>query len=333
MNRPDYDYYYQNESEQFNFYRIPKVLITGKEFKKISCEAKVLYGLMLDRMGLSIKNDWVDNTGRVFIIFTLSDAIEMLGCGKDKGVQLFKELDEQAGLIERKKQGQGRPSLIYVKNFVRTKNANQADSKETSADFYSNDALIDIEDGDNLPDNPDFGKSEVKSSGNQKSALRKKRSQDFGKSASNYTNINNTELSDTDIQSINLDEMDGLDNYECYKELVMDNIDYAFLVQDYDQERVDQIVTIIMDAISTEGDYLMVAKSRLPTEVVRSQLLKLNKFHIEYVFESLDNNTTSIGNIKAYLLTTLYNAASTMDQYFRSLVQHDQYSGTVEGGK
>ena len=111
------DYYYGGEAEQYNFYRIPKVLFTDTHYSALSMEAKVLYGLMLDRMGLSVKNTWLDGCGRVYIFFTLEDVISMLNTGHNKAVKLFKEL-EDIGLIERKKQGQGKPTIIYVKNFI-----------------------------------------------------------------------------------------------------------------------------------------------------------------------------------------------------------------------
>jgi len=117
MNENRFEYYYGNESEQFIFYRIPKVLFTDDKFKKLSTEAKVLYGLMLDRMGLSMKNNWCDDNNRVYIIYTLDEAIDQLNYSKEKVVKLYKELDD-IGLIERKRQGQGRPTWIYVKNFV-----------------------------------------------------------------------------------------------------------------------------------------------------------------------------------------------------------------------
>ena len=114
------DYFYGNEAEQYSFYRIPKTLFTDRRFKSVSMEAKVLYGLMLDRMGLSVRNGWLDKDGKVYIYFTLEDAVEMLGNGKDKVIRLFKELDKPngIGLIERRKQGQGKPTRIYVMNFT-----------------------------------------------------------------------------------------------------------------------------------------------------------------------------------------------------------------------
>ena len=103
-------YFFGSEAEQYSFYRIPKVLLTDRRYKGVSMEAKVLSGLMLDRMGLFVRSGWLDSEGRVYIYFTLDDALAMLGCGKDKAVRLFKELDVSGGigLIERRKQGQGR---------------------------------------------------------------------------------------------------------------------------------------------------------------------------------------------------------------------------------
>ena len=110
--------FYGEQANIFSFYRFPKVLFTDSRFRGISVEAKVLYGLLLDRMGLSVKNGWKDEEGRVYIIFTVEAIMEHLGCSNKKAVGLLRELDEKADLIERRRQGQGRPSLIYVKNFI-----------------------------------------------------------------------------------------------------------------------------------------------------------------------------------------------------------------------
>ncbi len=111
------NYYYGNEADQYSFYRIPKILLTDRRYKGVSLEAKVLYGLLLDRMGLSARNGWLDDNGRVFLYFTQEEVMTMLDCGKDKATKLFREL-EGIGLVERKKQGQGHPARIYVKNFI-----------------------------------------------------------------------------------------------------------------------------------------------------------------------------------------------------------------------
>ena len=112
-----FDYYYGDETSQFSFYRIPRQLVTGQQFKKISTDAKLLYGLLLDRMGLSARNSWYDDAGRVYIFYTLDEIQEDLNCGHEKAVKLLSELDTDkgCGLIERMKQGQGKPTKIYVK--------------------------------------------------------------------------------------------------------------------------------------------------------------------------------------------------------------------------
>lgn len=106
-----YDYFYGAEAEQFSFYRIPKVLFTEERFRSVSAEAKVLYGLLLDRMSLSCKNGWLDKEGRVYIIFTIDEVMTALGCADQKAGKLLHELESKCRLIERKRQGLGIPLL------------------------------------------------------------------------------------------------------------------------------------------------------------------------------------------------------------------------------
>ena len=117
-----YDYHYGNEADQYTFFRLPKTLFSNERYKDLSDGAKILYGLMLDRMALSVKNRWLDDQNRVYIYFTLEDIAEQMNCKKDKGVKMLAELDtvKGVGLIERVKQGQGRPTIIYVMKFTDT---------------------------------------------------------------------------------------------------------------------------------------------------------------------------------------------------------------------
>ena len=94
-----FEYFYGNQAEQFAFYRIPKLLITSPEFKRVSDSAKLLYGLMLDRMSLSIKNGWVDDENRAFIYFTTNDVMEQMCCGTEKATKLLAELDVESAAI------------------------------------------------------------------------------------------------------------------------------------------------------------------------------------------------------------------------------------------
>lgn len=145
-----FDYFTAAEAEQFSFYRMPKALFTEKDFEELSCEAKVLYGMMLDRMGLSIRNQWFDSLGRAYIIFTVEDVMGVMGCGSQKAVRLMKELDtaDGIGLIEKKRIGLGRPNRIYVKNFmvwgdggsdIPEDVCNRSDTKEADMAYGMND--------------------------------------------------------------------------------------------------------------------------------------------------------------------------------------------------
>lgn len=126
-----YDYFYGAQAEQFSFYRIPKALFTEPNFRELSTDAKVLYGILLDRMSLSLKNQWLDAQNKVYIIFTVEEIMDALNCANQKATRLMVELEKQAGLIERKRQGLGRPNLIYVKNFAATINSKSCEKGDS----------------------------------------------------------------------------------------------------------------------------------------------------------------------------------------------------------
>ena len=324
------DYFYGPEAEQYSFYRIPKVLLTDQRYRGVSMEAKVLYGLMLDRMGLSVRSGWLDSEGRVYIYFTLEDALEALGCGKDKAVRLFKELDAASGigLIERRKQGQGRPARIYVKNFTLPPEPEectpapapegplaQTSGKPKSGLLVASAALT----------------SEI-----PKPALLESRSQDCGKAAAIKTDKNHTEVSDTEPSiyppaptphlgrrqrgaKVRLDQMDA------YRALIHENIDYGDLLRDhpYAADLIDGYVELMVEICCTQRETVRINQEDLPAAVVRSRFLKLNREHILYVMEAMQRNTKQVANIRGYILSALYNAPVTIGQYYTSQVSHD----------
>ena len=126
-----YEYFYGAQAEQFSFYRIPKALFTEPNFRELSTDAQVLYGILLDRMSLSLKNQWLDAQNKVYIIFTVEEIMDALNCANQKATRLMVELEKQAGLIERKRQGLGRPNLIYVKNFAATINSKSCEKGDS----------------------------------------------------------------------------------------------------------------------------------------------------------------------------------------------------------
>ncbi len=297
------NYFYKSESEQFAFYRIPKLLFTDSRYAGISVEAKVLYGLMLDRMSLSIRNNWVDDDNRVYIYFTLEEITDYLSIGKDKGVKLLKELD--GILIERKKQGLGKPVMIYVLNFTDSQNSIQ--SVDNSAEVLTSDV-------DNSTSNAEVLTSEI-----PKSALLKNRTLDFGKSDSNNTDINNTDLNKTDISSSSRISFAALERErEEYRDVIKTNIEYDILIQQYAAEKIDSFVNIMVDALCSFDDTINVNSMQVPKEVVKRKLLKLDYMHIVYVIDCPDENSTRIRNYKSYILTMLYNAPDTMNHYYQS---------------
>ena len=312
----EFDYYYGDESNQFSFYRIPRQLVTGERFKRLSTDAKLLYGLLLDRMSLSAKNGWYDETGRVYIYYTLEEIQDDLCCAHGKAVKLLAELDKEKGfgLIERIKQGQGRPTKIYVKRFT-TRNI-PTPSPEPEPDPIPRPPIFGI---------ADFRKSEVQTSENRKSRLPKTGSADFRKSDGSYIKSNQLDSSYTDLSihpSPSTQNKGLMDRYDCREE-VESQIDFLGLCRQYAKEDVDGIVELIVDTLSSVHPSIRIGGEPIPINQVRSRLLSLDREHVEYVFDCLKRNTTKIRNIRAYLLTALYNAPVTISQYYRAEVQHD----------
>ena len=128
-----FDYFYGQSGEMFSYFRMPKILFRDIKFKDLSTDVKTLYGILLDRMGLSVKNGWLDEQGRVYIIFPVQEVMDALGCADNKATKLFREL-EKFGLIERKRRGLGKPNLIYVKNFADPRFRNREKNGSGAAD-------------------------------------------------------------------------------------------------------------------------------------------------------------------------------------------------------
>lgn len=216
-----FDYFRGMEADQYTFFRIPKILFTAECFSSLSCEAKVLYGLLLDRMSLSIKNRWLDKESRVYIIFTVDEIAELMGCGTQKAVKLLKELDVEKGigLIEKKRLGLGRPNVIYIKNFLIQQTENQKTEIESEGDTieiqncenhhsrivkitnqeYPESQIRDFENqnsGISGIKSPEFPKSQFKNDENHNSGIVKITNPEFPKSKSNDTDINDTELNE-----------------------------------------------------------------------------------------------------------------------------------------
>ncbi len=303
----NFSYFYGEESEQFSYFRIPRLLVRSKKFKTLSTDAKLLYGLMLDRMGLSAKHGWYDELGRVYIYYTLDEIQTDLMCGHNKAVRLLAELDtgkDGFGLIERVKQGQGRPAKIYVKKFTTTDVPEAPLSAPVS----------------------DFPDSEIQTSQNQTSRLPLLGSQDFPKRETSYLDNNYPESSYPD-PSISPAKPPGnggrLIERWSLKESVKNQIEYDTLCTQYAAEDVDALVELISEVQSSTADAVRLGKEQIPIEIIKERFRQLTQMHVEYVLDCLKNTTTQINNVKAYLLTALYNAPMTMGFFYSAQVRHD----------
>jgi len=297
-----FDYHYGAEAEQYAFFRIPKRLISDPYFRKLSTDAKLLYGLMLDRMSLSAKNGWMDDNNRVYIYFTIDDICEYLCCSHEKAVKLLAELDTKKGygLIERQKQGQGKPTKIYVKRFIQTVDVSVFPKTKSA----------------------DFGKSEVKTSGNRNSRLRMIGEPDFGKSEGNNTEINENEYNDMELSIYpSVSQMDLIDG--CRKQ-VKTGISYDFLMQQYPHSNeIGEMVELIVEVLCTQEEFVRIGRKQVYTSLVKERLRQLDYTHIEYILECMKESPAKIKNIKAYLLEALFNAPITIDNYHKAKVNYD----------
>ena len=283
-----FDYFYEDQTQQFAFYRIPKVLFTDARFQGISTEGKVLYGLLLDRVSLSRDNGWIDEEGRVYIIFTLTSIREAMNCSEKSAIKYLSELEE-FGLIERIKQGLGKPALIYVKNFL---------------------------DQQNL---------QVKACKDYRSGTVNVTGQDLYNLQPNNTNNNNTEYSDTyPILSGDEERM----GYEAYLREQLE-ISVLKSRYPYDSDMIDGILELMLDILCSRRKMIRIAGDDKPANVVKGRFMKLNMGHIEYVMDCVRENTTKVRSIKQYLLAALYNAPATMDGYYRAEVNHDMATGKI----
>ena len=377
MQELQFDYFRGMEAEQYTFYRIPKVLFTAECFKSLSCEAKVLYGLLLDRMSLSIKNRWFDEEDRVYIIFTVEEIAELMNCGTQKAVKLLKELDADKGigLVEKKRLGLGKPNVIYVKNFIirqtedKSKKEKQGGMPVNAQNSENHNSRVVKTTIQELPESQfknsenhnsgmmkttiqEFPESQFKNSENHTSGMVEITIQEFPKSQSNNTDINKTDLSDTEFSETDLNDtesnvsvpiypnlipsnpsiadntLDVIEEMDVYRDIIQEHISYECF-QDgcyHRKEDVDELVELMVEVmLLPDSGTVRIAGVEKPAAIVKNRFMKLNHGHIEYILTCLGANTTKVGNIKAYLLTTLYNAPMTISNYYTAEVNHDLY--------
>ena len=291
-----FDYFYGAQAEQFSFYRVPKVLFTKEQFKQLSAEAKILYGIMLDKLDLSVKNKWVDEKGRVYIIYTIEQIMEDMNCADQKATKLLDELEKKCGLIERKRQGLGKPNLIFVKNFITG---------------VEGSLMAQIQNRENH----DSGAVNITTT-------------DYPKSRGINTNHNNTENNDINPIQSGFDE-DGMCERNEYERYFRESLSIDVLLRENlgEEETILGILDLMVDVCCSKRSVIRIAGDDKPLAVVKSRFMKLNAEHIRYVLKCLSENTTRVRNIRQYLLTALYNAPATIRPFYQAWVNNDMATG------
>ncbi len=335
-----FDYFYGNEAEQFTFYRIPKILITSPHFKKISDSAKLLYGLMLDRMSLSIRNGWLDDDNRAYIFFTTNDVMEQMCCGTEKATKMLTELDSEKGigLIERVKQGQGKPAIIYLKKFYELEDTARSTklSEIESQDFQESKVKTFENRKTRLSkiESQDFWKSKNKTFENRKSGLSEIEKQDFRKSKCNNTNINNTDINY--IYPINQDnyniqnsdtqtEEEWIDRYTKTVDEIKKQIDYDYLINHAERDIVDEVVNIMAEVMTVYRPKYKIEGDFIEYNAVVNRFRQITAQKLEICLLAYSRKIQRIKNPKAYWISTLYNIPLTSEIVLQNMINSDIY--------
>ena len=299
------EFFYGDEAEQYSFFRIPRLLITSPRFRGLSTEAKLLYGMMLDRMGLSRKNGWHEEDGRVYIYYTVEEIAEDLNCGREKAMKLVAELDENKGfgLIFRKRQGQGKPTKIYVKRFASREITKRENLSEVgNSDFKKSEGS-------------DTQKSEIPTSRNPEFRLQEVRKPD-----ASYNDINNTYFSHTQSVNPSLEEgqqngaQDGPKDGERERERIKHQIDFAvlpFRLNRWELRQAEELLEIMVEVSMNRAPTVRIGQAEYDTAYVQFRLTKITCEDIETIIHNLAEAEGQVKNIKAYLLASLFNATAT----------------------
>lgn len=279
-------YFHRGQADPFAFYRTPKILFTDPEYGNLTIAARTLYGILLDREVLSDKNGWIDKNGKIFVYMTNKNICKTLNVSDKTATKILAELEE-IDLIQRVRQGQGKPCKIYVKNFLNTEHVRHLTSSSSDSE---------------LGESPDLGSEVIRCNDNK---------------------LNDTESNDTDlIFSENRKGMGVRDQYRQYftERLEIDTMKKAY---PYDEAVIDEILELILDTVCSTRETIGIAGEQRPMDIVKSRFMKLNAGHLEFVLQSMAENRSLIRNMKKYLLAALYNAPLTMNSYYRALARHD----------
>lgn len=286
------------------------------DFKVLSNDARALYAQLRRRHRLSIENGWTDDRGDVYLVFSREEMQEMICVSKNTVTQAMKAL-KNSKLVEEERLGLGRCNrifLLYVTDDGRQESQKQGDR---SADFGIQDSQTV---GHRLPHN---GRQEA-----QRMGLPHKEEIDKSYIDSIYLSETAEDTApskkENDDRLMDRKSKESSKSYEEYEETVKANIEYEYLFSDgLVTDEVNNMVDIIVDTLCSTAETIKIGKEHKPTGLVKRQLLKLTREHILYMVYKMEKNPKKIGNIKEYLLTSLYNATMSMESDYKALVNHD----------
>lgn len=321
-----FDYFNAGSAQKYQFYRIPKILITGDQYSRVSVEAKLLYGLMLDRLSLSQKNGWIDEEGHVYIIYSVKDIQEDLHCGNKKVASLLEELDS-INLIKRKRRGLGLPSLIFPLDFS-TDIPDAPDDDSLNSDYPDSEPLIESEVPESGSTGGHFLKCQNDTSGDVETTLL-----EVSKRHANKTNMSKTELNNN-IYPPSLpksepetdDKAGGQDlerkDYRNYFVKRFDVPDLRNEIPEY-ANLIDQIVDLCVDVVSGTARSYRVNHEEVSADIVKARFMKLEKTHLRYVLDFMSTYKEKVRSLRNFLITLLFNAPVMMDSFYRNYDKRD----------
>ena len=326
MPKHEYDYYSGEKSDQFRFLRVPMVFFEDPDYENLGSDEKLLYGSLHAQVDYSRKNGWIDSEGRTYVMRSIESIQKFLKCSEDKARTTLKNLID-FGLIEKKRRGQGKPDLLYVMDFITKKQEKTVSEKngDCGKDFSE-------------PENNGVLNPEIPGS-----RVGKFRVQEPENSGVNYNNIylnNNTKTYHYPIGDDNTtDAQEDVDNSgydsdvdetEDLIEQIKANIDYYDYAPRYHAEynnRYEEMFQVIVEEVVGKRKSQVIGGTEYPQSIIKKRFLSLTSSHVEYAMGMIKENTGKIRNIKKYMIATLFNAPTTIDNYYTQLVNHDMHSG------
>ncbi len=325
------NYFSADESTQFAFFRIPKDLFFNPAYREgLTTDAKLLYGIILDRMELSRKNGWVDDAGRVYIIYTIAEICETMLCGKTKAVELMAEL-EKMNLIKKKKR-QHLPAIIYpcraASVYTDRKPKAQTSEKQTSGIQTSEKRTSEIQ-------TSEFQTSEKQTSEFQTSEFQTSRSSESEPPEVRNSNSNNTDFSDTDFNKTERQKdttaHEGVYNADAVREHFRRQLEAERLAETYGEGCVNEVIELLTDTVCSAAAEMYICRQPISLDVIRSRFLKLTTEQVDKTLYTMRHNSKSIRNIHAYLLSALYRAPTETELFWDAKASYDLRNGKLSG--